>query len=66
MEFAIGSKLVIKINSHHYRTKVVDLLEWTPPQETREEKGDDTAGISAGMLVFNNNKIVYTTQRIVA
>ena len=58
--FAIGSE-VIKMNSQRYRTKVVDLLEWTPPQETSEDKGNDTAGIGAGMLVFNNKKIAYTT-----
>ena len=65
VELAIGSE-IIKINSQRYCTKVVDLFEWTPPRETSEEKGDDTAEIGAGMLVFNIKKIVYATQRIVA
>ena len=30
-EVTVGSELVIKLNLQRYCTKVVDLLEWTPP-----------------------------------
>ena len=40
-EFAVGSK-VIKINSQHDHVKVVDLLEWTPPQKKRPAKRKET------------------------
>ena len=37
-EVAVGSEVVIKLNSRRYRAKVVDLLEWIPPQKKRPAK----------------------------
>ena len=37
-EVAVGSKVVIKLNSQRYHTKVVDLFEWTPLQKKRPAK----------------------------
>ena len=34
----VGSEVVIKLNSRRYRAKVVDLLEWIPPQKKRPAK----------------------------
>ena len=34
-EVAVGGEVVIKLNSRRYRAKIVDLLDWTPPEKKR-------------------------------
>ena len=41
-EVAVGIEVIIKLNSRCYRAKVVDLLEWTPPQKKRPAKRKET------------------------
>ena len=41
-EVAVGIEVVINLNSRRYRAKVVDLLEWTPPQKKRPAKTKET------------------------
>ena len=62
MEVTVGSKVVIKLNSQRYCAKVVDLLEWTPPQKKRPVKRREMThqGLKqVRMLVFKNEKIVH-------
>ena len=32
-EVAVGGEVVIKLNSRRYRAKIVDQLDWTPPEK---------------------------------
>ena len=41
-EVAVGSEVIIKLNSRRYHAKVVDLLEWAPPQKKRPAKRKET------------------------
>ena len=34
-EVAVGGEVVIKLNSRRYHAKIVDLLDWTPPEKKR-------------------------------
>lgn len=31
-EIAVGKQVIVRLNTHQYRAKVADLLDWAPPK----------------------------------
>ena len=50
-EVTVSGEVVVKLNLRCYHVKVVDLLEWTPPQKkTSSERREKVEGVEEGVL----------------
>ena len=49
-EVAVGGEVVVKLNSQCYHAKIVDLLDWTPPERKTSREENETSEIEAGTL----------------